>query len=201
MRTDVSFCYAYKNIDYSYYFDAYDMQDKTAHSSNLFGNNMPGVGSRYYSIDESYKGKINFYYVNVNMAVGINIKKGFTLYTGWSANNLIKYNYEKSLERHGTNFEVTSNNYQNSTFQVVNVGEENTTFRKKEIAKKINQDLRSDYYLTLGVNRSFALGQRYFFTEFQFDYNIMTDKTKTHLISFKLGYVFKYSTDFSSSTR
>ena len=59
----------------------------------------------------------------------------------------------------------------------------------------------ADYYLNIGVNRSFALGKRCFFYEFQFDYNVLASKTKTHLISFKLAYVFKYSTDFSSSTR
>jgi hypothetical protein len=201
VRTDVSFCYAYKNIDYSYDFDAWNMDDRTEHSRNLFGNAMPSVGSRYYSIDETYKGKINFYYINTNMALGINIRKGFTIYTGWCTNNLMKYNYEKSLQRHGTNYEVISNNNQNSTFQAVDVGEADDSFNKKEIAKRINQDLHSDYYLNIGVNRSFAFGKNIFFYECQFDYNVLSSKTKTHLITFKLAYVFKSSTDFSSATR
>jgi hypothetical protein len=201
VRTDVSFCYAYKNIDYTYDFDAWNMDDRTEHSRNLFGNAMPSVGSRYYSIDETYKGKINFYYVNTNMALGINVRKGFTIYTGWCTNNLIKYNYEKSLTRHGTNYEVISNNYQNSTFQAVDIGEAEDSFNKKEIAKRINQDLHSDYYLNIGVNRSFSFGKNIFFWECQFDYNILSTKTKTHLITFKLAYVFKSSTDFSSATR
>ncbi len=203
VRTDVSFCYGYKNIDYNYIFDSWNMDDKTEHSRNLFANAMPSVGSRYYSIDETYKGKINFYYINTNMALGVNIRKGFTLYTGWCTNNLIKYNYEKSLTRHGTNYEVISNNEQNHTFQAVDVGEADNSFSKEEIVKRINQDLRSDYYLNVGVNRSFTLGngKRIFFYEFQFDYNVLSQKTKTHLITFKLAYVFKSSTDFSSATR
>ncbi len=199
IRTDASFMYANKDIDYHYNFDAYGLGDKTAHSTNLFANDMPSVGVKYYNVDEVYRGNINFYYISVNMALGINLKKGYSIYTGWNINNLIKYNYENSLERHGDIYQVISNNYNSNSFQVVNVGTENTNYKKNEIANRINQDLKSDWYLTAGVNRTFKIKNHVFFTDFQFDYNVLSDKTQKHLISLKIGYVFKYSEDFKPS--
>ncbi len=199
VRTDAAFMYGNKEIEYSYKFDAYDIGDKTSHSTNLFGSDMPQVGLKYYTVDEAYKGNINFYYISINMALGVNLKKGYAIYTGWNINNLIKYNYENSLERHGDINQVISNNYNNNTYQTVNVGEENANFKKNEIANRINQDLKSDWYLTVGVNRTFKIKNLVFFTDFQFDYNILADKTQKHLISLKIGYVFKYSEDFKPS--
>lgn len=199
VRTDVSFMYANKKIEYAYNFDAYNMGDQTSHG-NLFESTMPSVGSKYFTINETYTGNINFYYLSINMGVGVALKKGFSIYTGWNINNLLKYNYDKSLDRFGEQYQVISNNTFNNTFQAVHVSDQTASFTKKEIAKRINQSLNTDMYLSLGVNRSFLLGSHLFFTEFQVDYHMFADKTQKHLISFKLGYVFKYSQDFKPST-
>ena len=195
IRTDLSYSYAEKIVEnYNVGFYSEDSQGRKILSYFNFHYNYGNVGDKYYWINNTYKGKISVNYLNISMTVGAKVRPNFSLFMGWNLNTALSTKFHGSISKVVNQYRIDSIHQASGYKYYSLVGTESETMD----VNKENQvfSVATDFYLTSGFNYNFAIKDYLFFVEGSGGYGILNRYYKKYLINLKVGYVFKYSTDF-----
>ncbi|MBK7667740.1 MAG: hypothetical protein IPJ32_10600 [Sphingobacteriaceae bacterium] len=204
IKTDFNYWYGTKNLNDDFSFRSDDKNTKDPYQSfpvltasgQLQGSDDP-VGHRYYRIKDHYSGSINIHYFDIGFAITGNITRFLRMYSGWRINWMMKYSYKGKIDREASLYEVKKyvSQYEriDSLIQV-----ENLEYKNKEVEAKSVQELSSFIFYNFGLNANFRIKKQLFFVDLIYETNRFLPAQQGTLVksvTFKLAYVFKYSTD------
>lgn len=201
LKTDINYWFGSKELNHDVSFSATDKNSADPYQSfPTFGNLYPPVGSRFYKIKDHYSGKINFHYFDIGFAVTGNITRFLRIYSGWRINYMLKYKYDAKVNREASLYEIKKYNSQydrvDSLIQV-----ENLEYTGEEAASKSTQRFSNFIFYNLGLNANFRIKKQLFFVDVLIEppvFVLSPNGAMATCYTFKLAYVFNYSTYFGS---
>jgi hypothetical protein len=196
IKADVNYWHGTKTINYS-----------TSHKYTTDGSIMdprPGSealspGTKYHITKDHIYGKLNINHLDLSFALAGNISRLFRIYFGTRLNFVASHNLKAKMDRTIGNYEVlykTSQYYSHDT--LLNTKYE--YYSDNSIEKVHNIDVGEKVFFDFGICYNFRIKKQLFMADLAYETNRLNMLNRYGLsysaITFKVSYVFKYSTYF-----
>jgi hypothetical protein len=200
IKGDINYWHGTKAINY-----------RSSHSYDMNGNlmdrdpwdNALAPGTKYSKYDDHIHGKLNLNHIDISAALTGNISRRFRMYLGFRMSYIISHSLKAELDRTVKTYQVlytTSQYWSHDTL----LETKNETYSNKNIESAHNVSVNTLGFLNFGFSYNFRIMKQLFmadlvietsrlsiFENYGFDYGAAT---------FKIAYVFNYSTRFGKKT-
>lgn len=198
IKTDINYWYGFKHLHDDFSFNADDKNSRNTFSS-FPSIEPPAIGSRYYKIKDHIEGSLRMHYFDIGFAITGNITRCFRIYSGWRINFLLNHSYKAEIKREASLYQVMR--YTAPYWHTDSVIEvEYLKYNDKEAESKLNQNISGSFFYNLGFNANFRIKKQLFFMDLLFEttsFALVSDGSQAGCATFKLAYVFNYSTNCS----
>ncbi|MBP7809459.1 MAG: hypothetical protein KA163_09210 [Bacteroidia bacterium] len=199
LKLDLNYWNGTKALDDYFSFNSEDKNARDPYKSfSAVGNQYPSVGYRYYKVKDHYSGLINLHYFDFGLVFTGNITRFLRIYSGIRASFLMKEKYKATIDRKASLYEVKRYVSQYNRVDSL-IEEENIQYKNDDAARKSVQTFDGYLFYNIGVNANFRIKRQLFCADLVFETNHwlpLSGGVLAYGITFKLSYVFKYSTDF-----
>lgn len=196
IKGDVNYWYGSKAINYRSS-HRYTMDGQLADPSGWSPPLTPGT--KYYRVEDHIHGRLNINHLDISCAVTGNITRSFRIYLGLRLNYIISHNLKAGLERATKNYQVLYSTSEYSSHDTL-LSTSYEYYSDKEIEKVHSISVDKKTFINLGFCYNFRIKKQLFMTDLVFEKNSLKPFNNYGFIygaiTFKLSYVFKYSTNF-----